>query len=196
MVFPSAKYLYISFSLKLSSFVTLHYAMWILLSPCPIQWTIFFDKILITLNQILYTVEAGSIFKGLDLTERVTDELGTEIRDIIVHREQVHPQEKEIQKGKMVVWGGLANSWEKEKLKAKEKRKDISIWMQSPKRIARRDKKVFFSDQCKEIEENNRIGKTRDLVKKIRDNQGNFSCKDGHNKGQKWYGPNRSRRCY
>ena len=100
MVFPSAKYLYISFSLKLSSFVTLHYAMWILLSPCPIQWTIFFDKILITLNQILYTVEAGSIFKGLDLTERVTDELGTEIRDIIVHREQVHPQEKDAKKAK------------------------------------------------------------------------------------------------
>ena len=61
-------------------------------------------------------------------------------------------------------------------------------------RIARRDKKAFLSDQCKEIEENNRMGKTRDLFKKIRDTQGNFSCKDGHNKGQKWYGPNRSRR--
>ena len=61
-------------------------------------------------------------------------------------------------------------------------------------RLARRDKKAFFSDQGKEIEENNRMGKTRDLFKKIRDNQGNISCKDGHNKGQKWYGPNRSRR--
>ena len=60
-------------------------------------------------------------------------------------------------------------------------------------RIARRDKKVFLSDQCKEIEGNNRMGKTRDLFKKIRDNKGNFSCKDGHKKGQKWYGPNRSR---
>ena len=60
--------------------------------------------------------------------------------------------------------------------------------------IARRDKKAFLSDQCKEIEENIRIGKTRDLFKKIRDNQGNISCKDEHNKGQKWYGPNRSRR--
>ena len=60
--------------------------------------------------------------------------------------------------------------------------------------IARRDKKAFLSDQCKEIEENIRIGKTRDLVKKIRDNQGNISCKDGLDKGQKWYGPNRSRR--
>ena len=57
-------------------------------------------------------------------------------------------------------------------------------------RIAKRDKKAFLSDQCKEIEENNRMGKTRDLFKKIRDTKGPFiSCKDGHNKGQKWYGP-------
>ena len=62
-------------------------------------------------------------------------------------------------------------------------------------RIARRDKKAFLSDQCKEIEENNRMGKTRDLFKKIRDTKGtNISHKDGLNKGQKWYGPNRSRR--
>ena len=58
-------------------------------------------------------------------------------------------------------------------------------------RKARRDKKAFLSDQCKEIEENNRMGKTRDLFKKIR-YQGHISCKDGHNKGQKGYGPNRS----
>ena len=61
-------------------------------------------------------------------------------------------------------------------------------------RIARRDEKAFLRDQCKEIEENNRMGKTRDLFKKIRDTKGNISCKDGHNKGQKQYGPNRSRR--
>ena len=54
-------------------------------------------------------------------------------------------------------------------------------------RIARRDKKAFLSDQCKEIEENNRMGKTRDLFK-------NILSKEGHNKGQKWYGPNKSRR--
>ena len=61
-------------------------------------------------------------------------------------------------------------------------------------RIARRDKKAFLSDQGKKIEEDNRMGKTRDLFKKIRDYQGNISCKGEHNKGQKWYGPNRSRR--
>ena len=60
-------------------------------------------------------------------------------------------------------------------------------------RIARRDKKAFLTDQCKEIEENNRMGKTRDLFKKMR-YQGNISFRDGLNKRQKWYGPNRSRR--
>ena len=60
-------------------------------------------------------------------------------------------------------------------------------------RRAKRDKKAFLRDQCKEIEENKRMGKTRDLFKKIR-YQGNISRKDGLNKGQKWYGPNRSRR--
>ena len=60
-------------------------------------------------------------------------------------------------------------------------------------RIARRDKKACSNEQCKEIEENNIKGRTRNLFKKIR-YQGNTSCKDGHNRGQIWYGPNRSRR--
>ena len=60
--------------------------------------------------------------------------------------------------------------------------------------IARRDKKNFLSDQYKEIEENNRMGKTRDLFKKIRDTKGIFHAKMGSVKEQKWYGPNRSRR--
>ena len=59
-------------------------------------------------------------------------------------------------------------------------------------RRARRDKKAFLRYQGKEIEENNRMGKTRDLFKKIRATMG--TCKDGHNKGQKWYGTNKSRR--
>ena len=57
-------------------------------------------------------------------------------------------------------------------------------------RIARRDKKAFFSDQCKEIEENNRMGKTRDLFKKIRDTKGTFHAKMGTIK-DKWHGHNR-----
>ena len=61
-------------------------------------------------------------------------------------------------------------------------------------RITRRDKKAFLSDQCKETEENNRMGKTRDLFKKIRDTKGTFHAKNGLDKGQKWDGPNRNRR--
>ena len=63
-------------------------------------------------------------------------------------------------------------------------------------RIARRDKKAFLSDQCKETEENNRMGKTRDLFKKIRDTKGIFHAKMGSIKGmeQKWSRPNTSRR--
>ena len=62
-------------------------------------------------------------------------------------------------------------------------------------KIARRDKKAFLGDQCQEIEENNTMGKSRDRFRKITDTKGTvISCKDGHNKGQKLYGPNRSRR--
>ena len=76
------------------------------------------------------------------------------------------------------------NCGKEEKEKAKEKRKNISINAEF-QRIARRDEKAFLSEQCKEIEENNRMGKSRDLFRKIRDTKGIFSCKDGHNKVQK-----------
>ena len=72
-----------------------------------------------------------------------------------------------MQKSKMAVWRGLTNSCEKKKSKSegeKERYKHLNAEFQ---RIARRDKKVILSDQCKEIEENNRMGKTRDLFKKI-----------------------------
>ena len=72
----------------------------------------------------------------------------------------------------------------------KERYKHLNAEIQ---RIARRDKKVFLSDHCKEIEENNRMGKTRDLFKKIRDTKGTFHAKMGSIKDG-WYGPNRSRR--
>ena len=60
-------------------------------------------------------------------------------------------------------------------------------------RIARRDKKAFLSEQCKETEETNRMGETRDVFKKLRDIKATFYAKDGPKKGQKWYGPNSSR---
>ena len=64
--------------------------------------------------------------------------------------------------------------------------------MHSSKKRAKRDKKDFLSGQCKEIEKNNRMGKIRDIFKKIRDTKG--ICKDGHNKEQKWYGPNKKQK--
>ena len=70
----------------------------------------------------------------------------------------------------MTVWGGLTNSYEK---KRSEKQ-------------TRREKKAFLSDQCKEIEENNRMGKTRDLFRKIRDNKGTFHAKMGSIKDRNW----------
>ena len=77
--------------------------------------------------------------------------------------------------------------------KSKGEKEKYTHWNVEFQRIARRDMKAFVSNQCKEKEENNRMGKTRDLFKKLRDTKGNFSCKDGLNKGQKWYGPMRRR---
>ena len=80
----------------------------------------------------------------------------------------------------MAGWGDLTNSCEKKRSKskgAKERYKHLNAEFQ---RIARRDMKAFFSDQCKEIEENNRMGKTLQENERY---QGNISCKDGHNKG-------------
>ena len=77
----------------------------------------------------------------------------------------------------MAVWGGLTNSCEKKRGKEeKDRYKHLNAEFQ---RIARRDKKDFLSDQCKEIEGNNRMGKTRDLFKKIRDTKGTFHAKMG-----------------
>ena len=98
-----------------------------------------------------------------------------------------------MQKTKMAVWGGLRNSSERREVKSKGEKERYKHLKAGFQRIARRDKKAFLSNQCKEIEENNRMGKTRDLFKKIR-YQGNISCKDGLDKGQKWHGPSRSRR--
>ena len=82
-----------------------------------------------------------------------------------------------MQKHKMTLWGGLTNSCERkrsEKHRKKERYEHLNAEFQ---RIARRDKKTFLSNQCKEIEENNRMGKTRDLFKKIRGTKGIFHSK-------------------
>ena len=84
-----------------------------------------------------------------------------------------------MQKSKRAVWGGLTNSCEKKRSKKQRENKNYKHLNAEFQRIARRDKKAFLSDQCKEIEENNRMGKSRGLFKKIRDAKGTFHAKMG-----------------
>ena len=93
----------------------------------------------------------------------------------------------------MVVWGGLTNSSERRETKGKGEKERYTHASAVFQRTARWDKKAFLNEQCKEIEENNRMEKTRDLFKKNWRYQGDISYKDEYNKGQRWYGPNRSR---
>ena len=121
------------------------------------------------------------------------DELWTEVCDIVQETGiKTIPMEKKCKKAKWLSEEDLQIAVKRREAKSKGEKERYRHLNAEFQRIARRDKKAFFSDQCKEIEENNRMGKTRDLFKKIR-YQGNISCKDGHHKGQKWYGPNRSR---
>ena len=79
----------------------------------------------------------------------------------------------------MAVWGGHTNSCEKKRSKKQRRKGRIYPFECRVPKKARKDKKAFFGDQCKEIEENNRMGKTRYLVKKIRDTKGTFHGKIG-----------------
>ena len=97
-----------------------------------------------------------------------------------------------MQKGKWLSEGALQIAVKRREAKSKGEKEKYKHTNAEFQRIARRDKKAFFSDQCKEIEENNRMEKRS--LQENHQYQGNISCKDGHNKGQKWYGPNRSRR--
>ena len=122
------------------------------------------------------------------------DELWNKVRDIVQDTEiKTIPMEKKCKKAKWLFGEALQIAVKRREVKSKGEKERYKHLNAEFQRIARRDKKAFFSNQCKEIEENNRMGKTRDLFKKIR-HQGNISCKDGLDKGQKWYGPNRSRR--
>ena len=102
------------------------------------------------------------------------------------------PMEKRCKKAKWLSGEALQIAVKEREVKSKGERERYKYLNAEFQRIEMPDKKAFFSDRCKELDENNRMGKTRDLFKKIRDTKG--TCKDGLNKGQKWYGPNRSRR--
>ena len=122
------------------------------------------------------------------------DELWTEVRDIVQETGiKTIPKKRKCKKVKWLSEEALQLAVKRREVKSKGEKERNTHLNAEFQRIARRDKKAFLSNQCEEIEENNRMGKTRDLFKKIRDKQGNISCKDGHNKEQKWYRPNRSR---
>ena len=133
------------------------------------------------LNQIPYdnTVKVRNRFKGLDLIDRVPDELWTEVHDIVQETGiKTIPMEKKCKKAKWLSEKALQIAVKRREAKRgeKERCKHLNAEFQ---RIARRDKKAFLSDQCKEIEENSRMEKTRDLFKKIRDTKGTFHAKMG-----------------
>ena len=134
-----------------------------------------------------YTVEVRNRLKGLDLIDRVPDELWMEVHDTVQETGiKTIPMEKKGKKAKWLSGEALQIPVKRRGVKSKgEKERDKHLNAEF-QRIARRDKKAFFSDQCKEIEENYRMGKTKDLFRKIRDIKVHISCKDGHNEGQKW----------
>ena len=122
------------------------------------------------LNQIPYdyTVEVRNRFKGLDLIDGVPDELWNEVRDIVQETGiKTIPMERKCKKAKWLSGEALQIAVKRREVKSqgeKERYKHLNAEFQ---RIARRDKKAFLSDQCKEIEEKNRMGKTRDLFRKL-----------------------------
>ena len=122
------------------------------------------------LNQIPfdYTVEVRNKFKGLDLIDRVPDELWNEVRDIVQETGiKTIPMEKKCKKAKWMSGEALQITVKRREAKGKGEQERYKHLNAEFQRIARRDKKAFLRDQCKEIEENNRMGKTRDLFKKL-----------------------------
>ena len=133
-------------------------------------------------NQIPYnyTVEVANRFKGLDLIDKVPEKLWTEVRDTVQEAViKTLPKKKKCKKAKWLSEEDLQIAEKRREAKCKGEKERYTHLNAQFQRIARRDKKAFLSDQCKQIEENNRIGKTRDLFKKIRDTKGTFHAKMG-----------------
>ena len=135
------------------------------------------------LNQIPYdyTVEVRNRFKGLHLIDRVPDELWMEVRDIVQETGiKTIPKNKKCKKAKWLSEEALQIAVKRREVKSKGEKERYKHLNAEFQRIARRDKKAFLSDQCKEIDKNNRMGKTRDLFKKIRDTEGTCHAKGGN----------------
>ena len=119
-------------------------------------------------------------FKGLDLIDGVPDELWTEVHDIVQETGiKTIPMEKKCKIAKWLSGEDLQIAVKRREAKSKGEKERYKHLNAEFQRIARRYKKAFFSDQCKEIQENNRMGKTRDLFKKIRDPKETFHAKMG-----------------
>ena len=117
---------------------------------------------------------------GLDLTDRVPEELWMEVWDIVQEtRIKTIPPKKKCKKAKWLSEEGLQTAVKRREVKSKGEKERYTHLNAEFQRIARRDKKAFLSDQCKEIEENNRMGKIRDLFKKIRSTKETFHAKMG-----------------
>ena len=113
------------------------------------------------------------------------DELRTDVRDIVPETGiKTIPKKKNCKKVKWLSKEGLQITERRREAKDKGEKEKYTHLNAEFQRIARRDKKAFLSDQCKEIEENNRMVKTRDLFKKIRDTKGTFPAKMGTIKGR------------
>ena len=140
-------------------------------------WSFRYD-----LNQIPYdyTEEVRNRFKALDLIDRVPDELWMEVHDTVQETEiKTIPKKKKCKKSKCLFEAPLQIAVKRREAKCKGEKERYKHRNAEFQRIARRDKKAFLSDQCKEIEENNRRGRTRYLFKKIRDTKGTFHAKMG-----------------
>ena len=113
-------------------------------------------------------MEVRNRFKGIALTEREPDELWMEVCDIVQETGiKTIPMEKKCKKAKWLSEEALQIAVKRRQAKSKGEKERYSHLDAEFQRIARRDKKAFLSDQCKEIEENNRMGKTRDLFRKL-----------------------------
>ena len=124
-------------------------------------------------------------FKGLDLIDRVPDELWTEVHDIVQEAGiKTIPKKKKCKKVKWLSEEALQIAVKRREVKSKGEKERYKHLNSEFQRIARRDKKAFLSDQCKEIEENNTMGKTRDRFRKITDTKGTFHAKMGTIKGR------------
>ena len=133
------------------------------------------------LNQLPYDyTEVTNRFKGLDLIDRVPEELWMEVRDIVQETGiKTIPMEKKCKKAKWLPGEALQIAVKRREVKGKGEKERYIPLNAEYQRLARRDKKVFLSDQCKETEENNRMGKTRDLFKKSKDTKGTFHAQMG-----------------